>query len=363
MIWVGGKAYELLQAHKDAWKPDAFKERYSEVLDRYDYIVGDWGYNQLRLKGFFKEGSNRATKDSAIGSLQDYLQEYCNFGCAYFILERVPGKAGSSDGAGEEDTLAASVSGAEAEPVAVVGTDDASAEGGTDEAKMAEEGPVVQQTTATGIPGIAGGMAFSDRKPYSWREHQSPARSARNAERAAAAAERAEAAAARAEGGGRPEGRQDGRGGRYGGDRERGGKPRFGQEDGRGGRPNRGGGGGEYRGGGQSDRGSQGDRGDRSYGSGGGPSGGSSGAPNDRNGGGQRPQGGDGSRKFHKGPRQSGPNKHRGGGGGAREGGGRPEGGPREGGGRAPQAAAGQGGNRERTQQRHHHKPQPNQQQ
>ena len=27
-------------------------ERFSEVLARYDYIVGDWGYEQLRLRGF-----------------------------------------------------------------------------------------------------------------------------------------------------------------------------------------------------------------------------------------------------------------------------------------------------------------------
>jgi len=106
VIWVGGRAFELIQEHKDAWKPEAFKERYSEVLDRYDYIVGDWGYNQLRLKGFFKEGNSKATKDSVIASLQDYLQEYCNFGCAYFVLERQPAKGLPPEGAGPEEPAA-----------------------------------------------------------------------------------------------------------------------------------------------------------------------------------------------------------------------------------------------------------------
>ncbi|MEX1029841.1 MAG: YutD family protein [Paenibacillaceae bacterium] len=88
MIQINDKTYELTFEHKDGWNPDAFKERYSDVLDRYDYIVGDWGYSQLRLKGFFKENSSKANKDTNIISLQDYINEYCNFGCAYFVIER-----------------------------------------------------------------------------------------------------------------------------------------------------------------------------------------------------------------------------------------------------------------------------------
>jgi uncharacterized protein YutD len=99
MIVIGGKAYELITDHKNGWNLEVFRERYNEVLDRYDYIVGDWGYNQLRLRGFFKENNPKATKDTSIACLQDYLNEYCNFGCAYFVLERVPGKhAGPGEG-------------------------------------------------------------------------------------------------------------------------------------------------------------------------------------------------------------------------------------------------------------------------
>ncbi|MFD2613770.1 YutD-like domain-containing protein [Paenibacillus gansuensis] len=84
-----GKTYQIIQEHKIAWNPEAFRDRYSEVLERYDYIVGDWGYNQLRLKGFFKEDNPKVTRESSVAVLQDYLHEYCNFGCAYFILEKV----------------------------------------------------------------------------------------------------------------------------------------------------------------------------------------------------------------------------------------------------------------------------------
>ncbi|WP_311079807.1 YutD-like domain-containing protein [Paenibacillus polymyxa] len=88
MFQIGGKNYELLQDHKNGWNPEAFRDRYSEVLDRYDYIIGDWGYNQLRLKGFYRDGHPKANKDTSIVVLDDYINEYCNFGCAYFVLQK-----------------------------------------------------------------------------------------------------------------------------------------------------------------------------------------------------------------------------------------------------------------------------------
>lgn len=97
MITIGGRTFELVLDHKGGWNPEAFRERYSEVLDRYDYVIGDWGYNQLRLKGFYRDDHPRATKDTAIGHLVDYLQEYCNFGCSYFVLRRVQGDRRSGD--------------------------------------------------------------------------------------------------------------------------------------------------------------------------------------------------------------------------------------------------------------------------
>ncbi|GJM72141.1 hypothetical protein HMSSN036_43570 [Paenibacillus macerans] len=31
MIQIGGRTYELIQNYKNAWDPEAFKQRYSEV--------------------------------------------------------------------------------------------------------------------------------------------------------------------------------------------------------------------------------------------------------------------------------------------------------------------------------------------
>ncbi|WP_370042307.1 YutD family protein [Lysinibacillus sp. RC79] len=88
MINIEGYEYELIEDYKEAFQEEVFKERYSDILARYDYIVGDWGYNQLRLKGFFDDKNQKASFDTKISTLQDYLYEYCNFGCAYFVLRK-----------------------------------------------------------------------------------------------------------------------------------------------------------------------------------------------------------------------------------------------------------------------------------
>jgi uncharacterized protein YutD len=87
-IHIGEREYRLVKDHRDAFDPKRLGERFSDVLSRYDFIVGDWGYEQLRLKGFFHNNNRKASPDQRIETLEDYLYEYCNFGCAYFVIER-----------------------------------------------------------------------------------------------------------------------------------------------------------------------------------------------------------------------------------------------------------------------------------
>lgn len=89
LIYINHSFYELVENEKNGFNEEAFRARYSEILNRYDYIVGDWGYNQLRLRGFFDDQSQKATYDTKISTLSEYLYEYCNFGCAYFVLKKV----------------------------------------------------------------------------------------------------------------------------------------------------------------------------------------------------------------------------------------------------------------------------------
>lgn len=89
MILIQNAEFELMHNFKDGFNEEAFKARYSDILNKYDYIVGDWGYGQLRLKGFFDDQNQKATFETKISTLDGYIYEYCNFGCAYFVLKRI----------------------------------------------------------------------------------------------------------------------------------------------------------------------------------------------------------------------------------------------------------------------------------
>lgn len=92
MITIDQWNYEIVIDYREGFQEEAINNRYSEILGKYDYILGDWGYGQLRLKGFFEDTNHKASYDTKISTLQDYLYEYCNFGCAYFVIKKT-GKA------------------------------------------------------------------------------------------------------------------------------------------------------------------------------------------------------------------------------------------------------------------------------
>jgi uncharacterized protein YutD len=88
-FFINGHPYELVTNFHDAFDVHKFAERYSTVLSKYDFLVGDWGFDQLRLKGFYAAKKRNVPVSQTITALQDYLYEYCNFGCAYFVLHNL----------------------------------------------------------------------------------------------------------------------------------------------------------------------------------------------------------------------------------------------------------------------------------
>ena len=52
MIKVNEQHFEIVEDYRDCFDEEIFANRYSDILDKYDYVVGDFGYEQLRLKGF-----------------------------------------------------------------------------------------------------------------------------------------------------------------------------------------------------------------------------------------------------------------------------------------------------------------------
>ena len=59
MINLENWQFEIVTDYRDGFNEEALLARYSDVLLKYDYILGDWGYGQLRLKGFFDDRTRK----------------------------------------------------------------------------------------------------------------------------------------------------------------------------------------------------------------------------------------------------------------------------------------------------------------
>ena len=51
-IVLENNEWEVLENYKDGFDEEMIKSKYTDYFEPYDYIIGDWSYGKLRLKGF-----------------------------------------------------------------------------------------------------------------------------------------------------------------------------------------------------------------------------------------------------------------------------------------------------------------------
>ena len=85
---INDQKFKLIK-DKDAFVKEEVESKLTDYFDSYDYIVGDWSYGKLRLKGFCKKENAKLNKTNDYDNLDNYLKNNCAYGCKYFVLERV----------------------------------------------------------------------------------------------------------------------------------------------------------------------------------------------------------------------------------------------------------------------------------
>lgn len=88
-VEIDGNKYEIITDYREGYIKDEFINKYTDYFKDYDYIVGDWSYGKLRLKGFYDDKSKNAKKINMISQLDKYLKENCAYGCKYFVAKRI----------------------------------------------------------------------------------------------------------------------------------------------------------------------------------------------------------------------------------------------------------------------------------
>ena len=89
MITIGDLKYELIENYKDAFNLDEFNDRVTEDFYDFDYIIGDYAYSKLRLKGFYNDDNKKAKDYNKISKKYDYIKNNCAYECKYFILKKI----------------------------------------------------------------------------------------------------------------------------------------------------------------------------------------------------------------------------------------------------------------------------------
>lgn len=86
-IEIDGKKYELIKNYKDAFNKEDLEGIITEYFDNFDYILGDYAYGKVRLKGFNEKTNKYFKPINDYSKIDDYIKTSCAYGCKYFILK------------------------------------------------------------------------------------------------------------------------------------------------------------------------------------------------------------------------------------------------------------------------------------
>ena len=85
---VNNIKYEIIKDVNDAIDKEEIESKLTDYFEEFDYVVGDWAYSKLRLKGFYDSKNSKVSKINNIDNVDSYINDYCAYGCKYFILKK-----------------------------------------------------------------------------------------------------------------------------------------------------------------------------------------------------------------------------------------------------------------------------------
>lgn len=87
-IIINNISYEVINNENDAIDIEILEEKITDYFDEFDYILGDYAYGKLRLKGFNEKANKNFKPLNDYTKIHDYIKNNCAYGCKYFILKK-----------------------------------------------------------------------------------------------------------------------------------------------------------------------------------------------------------------------------------------------------------------------------------
>ena len=61
IVEIDNNRFEIIKDYREGFIKEEFINRYTDYFDEYDYVVGDWAYGKLRLKGFYDDENEKSS--------------------------------------------------------------------------------------------------------------------------------------------------------------------------------------------------------------------------------------------------------------------------------------------------------------
>lgn len=88
-ILLEEQKYKIHDNYKDGFDLEILKERFTEYFLPFDYVLGDWSYGKVRLKGFYDSQNKKCSEINNVKDYKTYLEKHCANDCRYFIIKKV----------------------------------------------------------------------------------------------------------------------------------------------------------------------------------------------------------------------------------------------------------------------------------
>lgn len=92
MVNINGVSYEVIKDYGELLNTLDLNEIVTDYYDNFDYIVGDFAYGKVRLKGFYESNNIQKKEHNDIKNVDNYISNCCAYGCKHFILKKLKNK-------------------------------------------------------------------------------------------------------------------------------------------------------------------------------------------------------------------------------------------------------------------------------
>lgn len=88
-IEINKVKYEIIRNDQDCINVEELSEKITDYFDNFDYIVGDFSYDKVRLKGYYDSNNKKKSNINDYKNVEVYIKDYCSYGARIFILKKV----------------------------------------------------------------------------------------------------------------------------------------------------------------------------------------------------------------------------------------------------------------------------------